>query len=258
MPFTPKDWKDLPDVTTPLSAAALEDMETRLAAYTDTRVDAEAATRASANTAQDSVIESNYWSVLTNSQDYTRGQMQYMLAPYRTILERRSIVPSGSKIQGTCVLTNGGSIAWAADPADSPTAHTFYFNKNDYISSNEIPNLIYKMRLVVTWINGAAALNTNITVNVASPGSFTSNANGVGMNLGAGPAPPGGTVTINSGVAINAVSTAISSDFYAADMNASNGANIFCISAYAGAAISNTNSNSVCIAQLQGHYVPTT
>lgn len=36
MTFTGKDWKDSPDTSTPLSAAALEDMETRLSAYTDT------------------------------------------------------------------------------------------------------------------------------------------------------------------------------------------------------------------------------
>lgn len=35
MPFTTKDWRDSPDLTTPITAAALEDMETRLAAYTD-------------------------------------------------------------------------------------------------------------------------------------------------------------------------------------------------------------------------------
>src|SRR4051812_30091952 len=35
MPFTPKDWKDSPDPSTPITAVALEDMETRLAAYTD-------------------------------------------------------------------------------------------------------------------------------------------------------------------------------------------------------------------------------
>ena len=35
MPFTPKDWRDHPDVTTPLSAAAMEDLETRLSGYTD-------------------------------------------------------------------------------------------------------------------------------------------------------------------------------------------------------------------------------
>jgi hypothetical protein len=35
MAFTPKDWKDAPDHSTPLSAAALEDLEARVAAYAD-------------------------------------------------------------------------------------------------------------------------------------------------------------------------------------------------------------------------------
>ena len=35
MAFTVKDWKDAPETTTPLSAAAMEDLETRLATYTD-------------------------------------------------------------------------------------------------------------------------------------------------------------------------------------------------------------------------------
>lgn len=35
MAFTPKDWRDLPDVTTPLSASALEDMEIRVTDYAD-------------------------------------------------------------------------------------------------------------------------------------------------------------------------------------------------------------------------------
>ena len=38
MPFSPKDWRDYPDLTTPITAAALEDMETRLGAYTDTQI----------------------------------------------------------------------------------------------------------------------------------------------------------------------------------------------------------------------------
>lgn len=33
--FTPKDWRDSPDLSTPITAAALEDMETRLSAYSD-------------------------------------------------------------------------------------------------------------------------------------------------------------------------------------------------------------------------------
>ncbi len=36
MPFTEKDWRDFPDTSTPITAAALEDMESRLSDYTDT------------------------------------------------------------------------------------------------------------------------------------------------------------------------------------------------------------------------------
>ena len=38
MAFTVKDWQDAPSTSTPISAAALEDMETRLATYTGRRV----------------------------------------------------------------------------------------------------------------------------------------------------------------------------------------------------------------------------
>lgn len=37
MAFTTKDWKDAPNASTPISAAALEDMETRLSNYSDTK-----------------------------------------------------------------------------------------------------------------------------------------------------------------------------------------------------------------------------
>lgn len=37
MPFTPKDWRNLPDQTTPLNASAIEGIETRLSDYTDQR-----------------------------------------------------------------------------------------------------------------------------------------------------------------------------------------------------------------------------
>jgi hypothetical protein len=36
LPFTPKDWRDWPDTSTPITAAALEDLETRLSAYSET------------------------------------------------------------------------------------------------------------------------------------------------------------------------------------------------------------------------------
>jgi hypothetical protein len=35
MPITTKDWRDLPDTSTPITAAALEDLESRLGAYAD-------------------------------------------------------------------------------------------------------------------------------------------------------------------------------------------------------------------------------
>lgn len=42
MAFTPKDWKDSPDTSTPLSAAAIEDLETRVTDYTDSAAIAKA------------------------------------------------------------------------------------------------------------------------------------------------------------------------------------------------------------------------
>lgn len=35
MSFVPKDWKDFPNTTTPITAAALEDLETRVTDYSD-------------------------------------------------------------------------------------------------------------------------------------------------------------------------------------------------------------------------------
>jgi hypothetical protein len=39
VPFVPKDWKDFPDTTTPITAAALEDLETRVTNYSTRVVD---------------------------------------------------------------------------------------------------------------------------------------------------------------------------------------------------------------------------
>lgn len=38
MPFAPKDWHNAPDTTTPLDAAGMEDLETRLADYVDSAI----------------------------------------------------------------------------------------------------------------------------------------------------------------------------------------------------------------------------
>ncbi len=51
MAFTPKDWKDDPDSSTPLSAAALEDLETRVTDYTDEELAAHLADSSAAHAA---------------------------------------------------------------------------------------------------------------------------------------------------------------------------------------------------------------
>ena len=38
MPFTPKNWQDTPSTATPITAAALEDLETRVTDYADATV----------------------------------------------------------------------------------------------------------------------------------------------------------------------------------------------------------------------------
>lgn len=48
MPFTVKDWKDSPDASTPVSAASLEDLETRVTTYTDLAKGAFSASRTAA------------------------------------------------------------------------------------------------------------------------------------------------------------------------------------------------------------------
>lgn len=61
MAFTSKDWKDSPDETTPITAAALEDLESRVAGYTETYSQALAPTVSTKST--------DYTLVLTDAGD---------------------------------------------------------------------------------------------------------------------------------------------------------------------------------------------
>lgn len=56
MPFPVKGWQNNPGSTTPLNAAGLEDLESRLAGYTDAQESAEAAARASGDNASISAV----------------------------------------------------------------------------------------------------------------------------------------------------------------------------------------------------------
>lgn len=51
MPFTPKDWKNAPDTSTPITEAALEDLETRVTDYADGDSDAAVGLLGKVNTA---------------------------------------------------------------------------------------------------------------------------------------------------------------------------------------------------------------
>jgi len=81
-PFTTKDWKDDPDASTPITAAALEDMETRLAAYTDAQI---AASRLHGMDAADAgMLTWNYDSAVAASvSPPVAGTMYLMRIPAR-------------------------------------------------------------------------------------------------------------------------------------------------------------------------------
>lgn len=83
MTFTPKDWKAAPDISTPVSAAGLEDLETRLAAYAD---------------AQDAAT----------------------LGRYRQLIPWRGVVIPTATAAATLFLPVGGSAGLAAGTTNSP------------------------------------------------------------------------------------------------------------------------------------------
>lgn len=97
MTFTPKDWKDSPDPSTPLSAAAMEDLETRLAAYADSR---------------DTLVANRYG----------------LLVPTRSI-----IIPTATAA-ATLFLPEGSTTGLAAATTNSPLA-VVYLDPADYALS---------------------------------------------------------------------------------------------------------------------------
>lgn len=253
MAFIPKDWRDLPDVTTPLSADAIKDMEARLATYTDTRVDAETTARTAGDTTNDSLSASRSATTLSSAESYTNNRVGEVVELYQTIIERSAVIPSGSQIQLVNMLGRDGSLVWASEPVQSPAVHSFWFNKDDYTGSNAIPSYDYKLRLVVTFFNGNAALNSNITVAVKPPVGFTANSNGIALNLSTGAQPSNALVTFNAGLSAGGVAIQSTPDFFASDMVGLSGSNVFALTCYGNTAMA--PANSVVTAQLQGHWV---
>jgi hypothetical protein len=66
MTFTPKVWHDKPNTTTPVNAVSVTDIETRLAAYSDTITQAEAAARTTADAALSARIARTNFTNLTS------------------------------------------------------------------------------------------------------------------------------------------------------------------------------------------------
>ena len=102
MAFTPKTWQDLPATSTPISAAALIDLETRLGAYTDSNGGGGAAlgkymrkVRRQASYFADQPTSYDYYVDSINGSNSNAGGIT---APFQTIAHANSASAMGSRI----------------------------------------------------------------------------------------------------------------------------------------------------------------
>jgi hypothetical protein len=128
MPFTPKDWRDATghdgggDTTTPLTAAALEDMETRLSAYSDSLVSTGGWTVSITNTANiaaSSALTGFYVKILDFVVLGTRITIDPTSAGVSTEVQLSLPVASD--------LTNGGDAFGVAVPSGTAAATAIPF-----------------------------------------------------------------------------------------------------------------------------------
>jgi hypothetical protein len=227
MAFTPKDWRDLPDTSTPLSAVAIEDVETRLSgytdarevvakAYTDTRESAITAAYGAADTvaAAGAVASANSYtnSTATTTLASARGFIADVANAWKPWLIRNgTIPPSGSPV---ILLPSGQGAAIAAN--GKAAEGVFHFIASDYA----VPNFNMKMRLRTTLISNEVTTPVSFTISARAVSAFTSggSASGTAVSLmGAG----GFTTwaTHASGQLANVAHVATSAEFFAADLN---------------------------------------
>lgn len=254
MPFTPKDWKNLPDVTTPLSAAALEDMEGRVAGYTDARetqirsdigaayAAADAATLASANANTTSAVAAGVTSANNNTTTAVAGGVTTARAydsdlagAWRPWLVRSGAFGGGSTIQTAAIVPmNAQTVVAPGTSSQYPATHIFAFDASRYV----VPNYNQKMRLRCTLLTSQSALNANITVAIQPVNTFVSATSGYGVTLFGAAASITWPVHA-SGQTAQTASTILSSEFYAADLN-TGGWQYFAITVLSDASIAGT------------------
>lgn len=212
MSFEPKVWKDLPDVTTPLSANALMDMETRLAAYTDEKYfDATNYTAGretfilneAAEWDEAKLVEANSYSdmaadaALASASDIVTNA----LARWQAILERRAAFNSGSALSATHAMTgNGTHMQLPATASAYSFSGVFHYDPADHLVSG----YTHRLRLKTAIIASETALNVNLTFGIAPVTAFNSAASSFGMTLGSNVV--GATVTHGSGLSAETAS----------------------------------------------------
>jgi hypothetical protein len=163
VPFTVKDWRDFPDTSTPITAIALEDMETRLSAYTDTRTPytAVVSTKAALMTAIGVANSAGggFIALLPGNYDFTTEEnFSYSNIYYWSVVPRKAVfrltAPSGS---GWGPMVSVSASSGAGSSISNVTFEGIVFDANSQATS---PTLrlagVYDIRMLNCQFKGCA------------------------------------------------------------------------------------------------------
>jgi hypothetical protein len=199
--LTVKDWRDSPDSTTPLSATALEDLETRMGAYADTAATAQPIWRPSYNnlliatspvTSIDA-IPSPTAGVLLVTRIYvptavTLATMNYIVATagsgaqlpvnvFIGVYSRTGTLLGKTAAQDTPVQSTGNKTAALTAEAGQSLAITG--GANEYVWGAVLIGTQSTVAVVLRGVGGGSALTLNAGLSASSP--FYSGSIGTGQ-----------------------------------------------------------------------------